>query len=254
MSEILDHVFVKIRSALEKGHETRAVFDLDSTLFDVAPRLEKVLMDFAEVPENRERFPEHIPFFQNVKAHRTDWGIKKTLIRAGLTHAEPEFQAAVRDFWREKFFSNDYLEFDVPYDGAVQYVQQLYQMGCKISYLTGRDVFRMGEGSLRVLKKWGFPIDVPSSELVLKPVRGMDDGLFKRDWFLQYPPKEGQEIWFFENEPVNVNLVLKHSPHVQIVFFDSTHQGAEHPPEHIPKIMNFLCGIDPRDSSRKGDV
>jgi acid phosphatase class B len=250
MSDILDEVLLRIQKSLESDHKVLTIFDLDSTLFDVSPRLEKILMEFAEVPEHQRRFPEHIPYFKNIRTHRTDWGIRKTLIRAGLTHAEPEFQDAVRDFWRQRFFSNEYLEYDVPYEGAAEYVQEVHNLGSKVFYLTGRDQHRMGAGSRKVLQKWDFPLNDQSAHLVLKPEKGMDDGLFKRDWFLQHPPHEQKALWFFENEPVNVNLVKKHSPHVEIIFFDSTHQGAEEPPPDIPKIMNFLCKVAPANSPK----
>lgn len=243
MSEILEQVFKKIETAHKNGLKTITVFDLDSTLFDVNPRLEKVLLDFADVKVHQERFPEQIQHFKNIKAHRTDWGIRKTLIRAGLTHADPEFQNAVKDFWRKNFFSNEYLVYDVPYDGAVEYVQQLFTLGAEIHYLTGRDEKRMGQGSRDVLRKWGFPLDEVRAHLALKPRQGMDDGLFKRDWFVHLNHQDYKEIWFFENEPVNINWIARTSPHVNIVFFDSTHQGLEEAPANIPKIMNFLCGI-----------
>jgi len=249
MSDILSQVLRKIQKGLDSGDRILTVFDLDSTLFDVSPRLEKILMDFAEIPENQKQFPDHIPYFKNIRTHRTDWGIRKTLIRAGLSHAEPEFQRAVSDFWRDRFFSNAYLEHDIPYEGAVEYVNQVYKMGTEVIYLTGRDQHRMGSGSRKVLQKWNFPLDDKTAHLVLKPEKEMDDGLFKRDWFLQHPPEDSKAVWFFENEPVNVNLVKKHSPHVEIIFFDSTHQGAEKPPEDIPKIMNFLCKVSGQTSS-----
>lgn len=245
MSQILDQVSARIQNALQSGKKAVTVFDLDSTLFDVSPRLEKVLMDFAAVPEHQRRFPEEVPYFKNVKTLRNDWGIKKTLIRAGLTSANPEFQQAVKHFWRERFFSNEYLVYDKPYEGAAEYVQHLHELGSEIHYLTGRDHERMGEGSKSTLLHWGFPLDQERSHLALKPKKGMDDALFKRDWFLNFDRPSYQEIWLFENEPVNVNLIAQSSPDVNIVFFDSTHQGLEEPRADIPKIMNFLCGVLP---------
>ena len=253
MSDILTRVLQSIQRGLDAGHRVLTVFDLDSTLFDVSPRLEKILLDFAEIPENQQRFPEQIPYFKYIRTHRSDWGIRKSLLRAGLAHAEPEFQRAVGDFWRERFFSNDYLEFDIPYEGASEYVNQVYKLGTEVVYLTGRDQHRMGSGSRKVLQKWNFPLDDKWAHLVLKPQKEMDDGLFKRDWFLQHPHEDSKAVWFFENEPVNVNLVKKHSPHVEIIFFDSTHQGAEDPPEDIPKIMNFLWQVSEKASTPRSD-
>jgi hypothetical protein len=197
-------------------------------------------MDFAEIPENQQRFPDQVKHFKNIKVERKDWGIKDSLIRAGLDGHHPEFQEKVRDFWRETFFSNDYLKYDKPYPGAVKYVKALYESGAEIIYLTGRDVHRMGEGSHKVLRDWDFPLDDKKSKLVLKPHRSMDDALFKKDWFQNLGTETHKKIWFFENEPVNINLIQEHSPQVEIIFFDSTHSRQAKAPENIPAIMHFL--------------
>ncbi|MNK11903.1 hypothetical protein D3C87_299540 [compost metagenome] len=215
------------------------VFDLDSTLFDVSPRLERILLDFAALPENQKLFPEQVLLFKGIKTLRSDWGIVGALQRAGLDGHHPEFQEAVRAFWHKSFFSNHYLQYDVPYEGAVEYVQSLHQAGARIAYLTGRDVERMGTGSVEILNKWGFPLD-SKSELVLKPHRSMDDAEFKSDWFIQASQESFEKIYFFENEPVNLHRLLVTCPEVEMIFFKSTHAGKAEPPENIPAIMNFL--------------
>ncbi len=216
-----------------------AVFDLDSTLFDVGPRLEKILSDFAAQPEYQKRFPEQVQHFKNLRIERRDWGVKDTLIRAGLDGHHPEFHETLRTFWRNTFFSNDYLKYDVPYPGAVDYVQSLASAGSEIIYLTGRDVERMGKGSEEVLKKWHLPMD-EKANLVLKPHRSMDDAKFKKDWFEALPNGKYRKIWFFENEPVNIRLIQESALNIEMIFFDSTHSGQAQVPENIPAIMHFL--------------
>lgn len=235
----LTHVLNKTSENARDGRESLIVFDLDSTLFDVGPRLQKVLEDFAADPDHQRRFPDQVRHFPRVKVEKRDWGVKDALIRAGLDGKHPEFQAAMRDFWRRTFFSNDYLEYDVPYPGAVDYVQRLHRAGAKLVYLTGRDVSRMGAGSEKVLRKWHFPVD-PEAVLVLKPHKDMDDALFKTNWFLALPTDKYANIWFFENEPVNINRMRLEAQHIDIVFFDSTHSRKEEPPENLPRIMHFL--------------
>lgn len=247
-TKALRQVLVKIRENKRQGRDSLAVFDLDSTLFDVGPRLEKILSDFASLPEAQKKFPAQIPFFKEMRVEKKDWGIKDALIRAGLDGHHPEFQESLRDFWRRTFFSNEYLEHDVPYPGAVEYVQALYQEGAEIVYLTGRDVARMGEGSKRVLEKWQFPVNDSNARLELKPSREMDDAAFKTEWFLALPEGQYGSIWFFENEPVNVNSMLVKASHmnppVEIIFFDSTHSRREEAPEDLPRIMHFLLEED----------
>jgi hypothetical protein len=238
--QYLQNILTETSKRQAAGEKTLMVFDLDSTLFDVSPRIKKVLHHFAEAPEHRKLFPEACEILRNAETLRSDWGVKNAVIRAGLDKHHPDFHQAMKNFWLKTFFSNEYLEYDTPYEGAVEYVQELFKRGAEIVYLTGRDISRMGQGSRDVLLKWNFPLDNQKATLVLKPEKGMDDAEFKSDWFAQLPPGKFAKIWFFENEPVNVNLVrLKHQ-HVEIVFFDSTHSGKAEPPSDLPKVLNFL--------------
>lgn len=240
----LRKVLQEIEIASQNGQRLLCVFDLDSTLFDVSPRLERILYDFAVDPTNKEKFPDSVAVLANIKMLKSDWGIKNALIRAGLDSHHPDFHHAIRDFWRKSFFSNHYLQYDIPYEGAVEYVQSISKKGVDIVYLTGRDVARMGVGSAQILKKWNFPLDDKNSKLVLKPQQGMDDAEFKSDWFAGLPEGKYHKIWFFENEPANIHVVRRSHQHVEVVFFESTHSGVSEPPSDLPKIMHYLLEDD----------
>lgn len=238
--KLLRQILVKIQELTAVKQKTLVVFDLDSTLFDVSPRLQQILIDFAEDPQHQNQFPEAMELFRNIRTQRTDWGIKQALVRAGLDQHSSDLHLAVKNFWLKTFFSNTYLHFDEPFAGSVEFVNHVANAGAEVVYLTGRDQQGMEAGSREVLAKWNFPLDEVQSRLVLKPIKGSDDAEFKRDWFLNLDPDKYSQIWFFENEPLNVNLIYQHLPHIDIVFFDSTHSGQAHPPSHLPKIMHFL--------------
>ncbi len=239
-SHLLRQILVKIEEFQNRGLRSLAVFDIDSTLFDVSPRVERILMDFAEEPTSKANFPKQIQLFKDISTHRKDWGFKNALERAGLDGHHPEFQEALRKYWYQRFFSNDYLQYDLPYDGAVEYVNKAANLGAEVVYLTGRDVERMGSGSALTLKHAGFPLDDRQTQLVLKPHKGMDDAEFKTNWFTGLPKNHYADVWFFENEPVNIHHLRQRHPEVNVVFFESTHAGKASPPEDIPKIMHFL--------------
>ena len=236
---LLQQIQNRAKSITKQGKKSLAVFDLDSTLFDVGPRLEKILAEFGQDPQNQKLFPDQMKHFKNLQIHRRDWGVKDSLIRAGLDQHHPEFHEALRLFWKKTFFSNEYLKYDRPYAGAVEYVQALTAHGAEIAYLTGRDVERMGQGSEAILKKWNFPLS-ETAELILKPHRSMEDAKFKKDWFHQLPKGKYEKIWFFENEPVNIRLIQDSDLNIEMIFFDSTHSGLAQVPENIPAIMHFL--------------
>jgi hypothetical protein len=234
-------IFSKIKDlAINKKANPTIVFDLDSTLFDVSPRLEKVLIDIASEPIIQENFPNVIPHFKNIKTESNDWGFVDVLKRAGVDHDHHELFKTVKNLWIKKFFSNEYIHYDVPYQGSVEFVQKVAELGIPIIYLTGRDVKRMERGSREVLLKWNFPLNDQSSKLVLKPAAAMDDALFKRDWIHDYMAESKTPLFLFENEPVNINLIAKELPEVELVFFHSTHSRKETPPEEIFTLVHYL--------------
>lgn len=243
-SLLLYKIVKKIKEIHRQGLNSLVVFDLDSTLFDVSPRLERILLDFAALPENKRRFPEQVVLFKHIKTLRSDWGIQGALIRAGLDGHHPEFQKAVKDYWYDNFFSSHYLQYDLPYEGAIDYVKAIHRAGAQVAYLTGRDVARMGKGSEEVLRQWDLPLLPGEADLVLKPHKDMDDAVFKTEWFATVTQQVNYEkIYFFENEPVNICLLQEKCPDIETIFMNTTHAGKAEVSENIPRIMNFLCNL-----------
>lgn len=212
------------------------VFDLDSTLFNVSPRTEQILKEFA-VENNR-------PDFSKINVNPKDWGLKEILIRAGFDmsgqHIEniKNHQNLVQ-YWTDKFFSNFYLHYDTPYLGAVNFVQTLFEKNIEIHYLTGRDTPRMGQGTREVLLKWGFPL-ASDQHLHLKPHRELDDHEFKLNWVIHFKKqKKDAAIYFFENEPVNINAIGKNVPDLKIVYLNTTHSRKENVNVPVIEIEDF---------------
>ncbi len=246
---ILEDLLLKLKSELENNKKVLAVFDLDSTLFDVSPRIQRILEDLRDHPEIQKDHPEIIPYLQNVRTHRADWGIKAALMRAFEKMSPPslKFNTDAQEFWAQHFFSNEYLHFDHPVEGAVDFVGTLHKMGVEIAYLTGRDWERMGPGTVEVLKKWSFPTPEDSTpespiRLAMKPVKGADDSLFKSGWFESLKPHAYSEVLFFENEPKIIHYVQENHPEIQIFFMETTHSGKAEPHDTWIKLPNFLRG------------
>jgi len=216
-----------------------AIFDLDSTLFDVSHRIAKIFHAFAAVPEMQAQYPKECEFLGHMQPHPGDYGVKKTLERAGFVWPSREFAEVLIEYWKNQFFANPFLDFDIPYKGAREYVRDLYNSGAEIRYLSGRDIPRMKEGSIKSLRTHGFPLETDHANLALKPNSDMTDYDFKRDFFLKMD-RSSPEVWFFENEPANIHLVVKTTPHIKVVFVDTVHSGtAQLPGAQIPRISGF---------------
>ncbi len=212
------------------------VFDLDSTLFNVSPRTQQIVHEFCE--------QHQIPELKQVQVQPHHWGLKESLMDSGihLNMQDPvqlKLFEQLRDFWKEKFFSNEYLQYDTPYLGAVDFVQTLVENNIPIHYLTGRDVHRMGRGTKEVLLKWGFPI-LSEKDLHLKPHKDMDDRLFKMEWALNLKKNNPHSmIYFFENEPVNINAIAEQAPDIEIIYLDTTHSRQQQVQYPATTIQHF---------------
>ena len=108
LSHDLVHNLTKAREIQKSKAQSLAVFDLDSTLFDVSPRLLRILRDFSELEHTKTHFPDAAKIMQTAEMRRSDWGIKQALIRAGLDNQHPDFHLHLKKFWEKNFFSNDY--------------------------------------------------------------------------------------------------------------------------------------------------
>ncbi|MEQ1723039.1 MAG: HAD family acid phosphatase [Pseudobdellovibrio sp.] len=226
----LNQILKISREYAAQNMRTLAVFDLDSTLFNVSTRTQKILSEFAE--------KHQIERLKGVQVKHEDWGIKEAVLRAGFSmEHDIEILKELRDFWSERFFTSEYLHYDVPYLGAISFVQDLADTGCEIKYLTGRDNSRMRKGTVEVLEKWGFPFT--SENLFLKPNNSQEDELYKHEWFKELNHSDYKKIFFFENEPVNVNAIIDSCPEVEIIFLDTTHARKQEVSAELCRIKHF---------------
>ncbi len=219
------------------------VFDLDSTLYDLALRVTAILDHYSTSPSNQSRFPTECEALKKIEIRKGDWGLTEPLERLGIKpDSHPEFVRDVQSAWARGFFSNEYLQHDVPLPGAVQFVHDVLQSGADVVYLTGRDTPRMGTGTRQSLVESGFPLNDNTARMCLKPAAGLDDAQFKADEIQNYQTRY-QLIWLFENEPVNINAVAKRCPDVKMVFVDTCHSGLEDVHQSIAKIPHFEVSL-----------
>jgi len=228
-ADVLSEVITRAKAVLEAKKLPVVVFDLDSTLFDVSRRSYEILREWLAHPESKS-FTETRQALQDVQP--TDmryslqdvWEAKKVPFQS-----EPFLQhfKQAKDFWRKRFFGNEYLKHDEPMPGAVAFVKKLHQMGVQIVYLTGRDVPLMAFGTYDQLKAHGLPIEVERTRLILKPKRQMDDLDFKTQ-AAKTISGWGEVVASFENEPKNlVAMAEVFGPETMSIFIHTV--SSDHP-------------------------
>jgi len=217
------------------GPPPLVVFDLDGTLFDNRPRTLQILMEYAD--EVGDGYPDVADCLTPLTTESIRYLLSDTLKECGLTHAE-----VVRDvthFWRDRFLSDEYVGFDVPQEGAAEYVNACYEAGANVIYLTGRDITGMLLGTVASLRDNGFPLGIAGVELVLKPDAGLGDEAFKRS-VLPTLARSGEVVGVFDNEPANCNIAIAEYPDAEVALLETQKvPGAPECAEGVQHVTDF---------------
>ncbi len=236
MKNILNHILTQAEA---QKSSLCCVFDLDSTLFDLTDRKQQIMLSFLSRSGKAHLYPQESELLKKIEIRRHEFGVSEALNRIGISREKfSDFYKDLIAHWEYFFFHNDYIQYDLTYPGAVEYVQKLSRLGTHIIYLTGRDEPRMMTGTLASLKAAGFPLDQKNVEMILKPHKDFEDHTFKLDYMKDLESKF-KEIWLFENEPVNINIIEKHCLKTQFVFLDTNHSGREQIGSHHYAIKDF---------------
>ncbi|MEL6548172.1 MAG: HAD hydrolase-like protein [Myxococcota bacterium] len=225
--QVLDNV----RTAYNKQQRPMVIFDLDGTIFDNRTRTLKILQEYADKELQSVR-PEAAAAIKALTKDRVSYGLSDTLNSAGVTEEAVVNNAAV--FWSERFFKDDYLKYDEPVDGVVNYVRTLYSNGARIVYLTGRDAPRQLIGTVKSLRDKGLPIGIQGTELIMKPTSQTQDAIFKQQ-VTNYLRHYGRVVATFDNEPANANVFRRAFPSATVVAFDAPH--SPNPPPLLPDVQ-----------------
>jgi hypothetical protein len=205
---VLDGIVAAVREA---PAPKVVVFDLDSTVFDNRPRQVHILREFGLT----SGMPE---LFSLDRDHFTDWDLLSPLLRLGIDKARAEAVfPAMKQFWRDRFFTSPYCLYDVALPGAPQFVRSMQTLGASVVYLTGRHE-DMRAGTAESLKRFDFPVpgDLGVS-LIMKPTFDMPDTDFKVSAYA-HVRTIGKVIAGFDNEPAHANALKQGFPDARIVW------------------------------------
>jgi hypothetical protein len=233
-AQVLDSLIDEVEAMSRQGISLVVMFDLDDTLLSTERRHIRILREYSKQPTVRARHLEEAWKLTQIEPCLLRYSIAETAERAGVT--SPEVLSELRDFWFERFFSNDYVKDDEALPGASEYCRDLLTSGATLVYLTGRDE-SMREGTLESLSRNGFPL--PGSGevvLILKPCFDMPDLEFKTR-AMERISEMGPVAAGFDNEPAHVHLLWESFPSARIVYLETKHSGKS--PEPNPLICRI---------------
>ena len=188
-----------------------ALFDIDSTLMDTTPRNVAILEAArAELPGLEARW-------EVLDLSRPFWDIREPFRRAGIS--DEGLLAAVRAFWADRFFSDEWLAHDRPYPGVADFLAELKREGFRIAYLTGRHSPGMEAGTRSSFLAHGLPAG-PEESFFFKPDFAMEDEAFKSS-VCESVRALGSLVVTVDNEPANINLFHKAFPMALAIWLDT---------------------------------
>lgn len=232
---VLQRVLDSVANTSLDGAPPLVVFNLDGTLFDTRPRTAQILTEYGAAV--RDDDPEVAEALAGVGVEDIRYLLSDTLRDRGLSHAD-----LVRDvtaFWRERYYTDEYLAFDVPVSGAAAYVRACHEAGATIVYVTCRDVPAMLLGTVAALRDHGFPIAIPGVEMVLKPDATMGDEAFMRS-HIPALGRSGDVVGFFEHESAICNLAAETYPQAHVALVETKlPPGAPDPAPGIELVSDF---------------
>lgn len=227
--QVLSSVFNRV----EMQKDPVVVLDLDSTLYEVAPRSFQIIQEWARVHASAMD-PLVSEAMKRLREDQVGYSLRDTWSAIGLRLGEDSVEGRrrealfsdLRSFWKERFFSNDYLRFDRPYPGAVPFVRRVHELGARIIYLTGRDEPGMGDGTRDKLQADAFPWGESKTHLILKRVPEVPDSEHKKG-AVEAIRGHGSVVASFENEPANLAMLHHRLPDAMHVFVDTV--CSDHP-------------------------
>jgi hypothetical protein len=213
---VRDRVLARVRSQSQPV----ILLDLDHTLYRNALRTRAVLR--ALLPELKSRLPlPAATLLEGLEEARMGFSLRDTFRLNGLFPEDPQWTdplALLRKEWWPRFFSNEFMEHDVPYPGAVEFCRELAEAGARLIYLSARSGPVMREGTHANLKRDGFPLRA-FEDVWLKDDE-VGDGAHKIRAVARCVPL-GTVVASFENEPANTASLFAELPGAMHVFLDT---------------------------------
>lgn len=231
----LQQVVADVTASYNKQERPMVVFDLEGTLLDNRSRILQILKEFSL--DKQYVTPAAAAQLQALTLPMVKYRLPETLAAVGITDPAVINNAAA--FWAERFFTDEYLKYDTPVPGAVDFVRSLYSSGARIVYVTGRDQRRQLLGTVKSLRDNGFPIGIQSTELIMKPAVEMQDAVFKQN-ITNYLRHFGTIVASFDSENANANVYRRAFPKATVLLFETV-QAPNPPPllDGIVRLQSF---------------
>lgn len=204
-----------------------ALFDIDSTIMDTSPRNMQILREIGQ------EWPDLQPAVEEIRPEDIGWNIFAPL--EAHTSLDKESREAIHQFWKERFFTDQYVLCDRPYPGVRELLSWLRGRGLRLVYLTGRDQPNMSVGTRDSFARHDLPLG-EDTRFIFKPTFEEADLPFKRRVCDQLA-REERIVLAVENEPGNANLMNRYFPGALVALIDTV--TSPNPATPDPEVLRF---------------
>lgn len=186
------------------------VFDLDDTLMDLRYRGMGFYTEMAKDAELQKKFPKETQMLlDGLNLDVVGYTPEITLAGVGILKSEySAFASEADSYFGSHAFTSSALAWDKPVAGAVDLVNDLFNKGAVIVYLSGRSE-NVQDASEKSLKKLGFPIGVANTAIFLKPEGSRGNTSDFKGRVGTEIQKLGTVVAVFDNEPANLVQIRK---------------------------------------------
>ncbi len=234
-SETTSTILSGIQRSLEAGRDPLVVLDLDGTLYNNNVRSLRILQEFAHAHALEHR--ELMESMDRMSAGDCCYKLADTLAKAGVD--DPAVIARAQAFWFDRFFTNEYVLYDLPPPGAREFVAPVRDAGAIPVYLTGRDAPNMLVGTVTALQRDGFPVGTVDTRIILKDDFETADEVYKTS-VQDHLASAGDVVAVFDNEPGLCNLFKARFPDSCTVWMKTSWAPNPPPIAHgIPSVPDF---------------
>ncbi len=216
------------------------IADLDDTLLDRRPRMMKILADLI-----MDQNPE-IPLTDdvrmkvaNIKPRTMSLDLKQTLLNVGVDD-ETMLSWLLTEYKRHES-SDQFIMFDLPLPGSVEFIKGLSTAGAMTMYLGGlRNMNKSRFGTERSISMYEFPAPRGEVGALFMSEDDVDDDLeFKRQ-LLDPIGKAGEVVAVFDNEPSACNLFKNKFPDATVVLVDTFRRTDDDLVDGIVVVPNLI--------------
>jgi len=229
-------ISAKARQVQSSGKIPILITDLDGTLIDYSQRSYQIFQQALRTYD----LPESIVKLVNsINPENYDYFPKNNLTRLGIP--DQHIITQLTEFWDKHYFTNQYLHFDLPIPGALDFIANIASLDINIVYLTGRDEQNMGDGTRVWLSQHGLMNNNGKPcRLLMKTNLGYDNAYSKFN-NSETISALGLPILIVDNEPLDIQTLSERFPLALTVLIETTNSGKIAVlPQNLLRLKNYI--------------